>query len=160
MVCKVCKVMEEHDVNPTAGLLQPKPCISGVAVGWAGYGGGGVQRPTQLPRPTTDTYQKESKKNKERRSQVNSDTNDRDSNSGGVGGGWRGGGGGGGGGAQRLTPLTRSTTDAYPALLLLISNPTLELCSYRYSISRDPACLQIGTEGMCGRAEPNHDEDQ
>ena len=63
--------------------------------------------------------------------------------------------GGGEGGTE-----TNSTPPVHnwhvPALLLPISNPTLELCSY----SRDPACLQIGTGGMGGRAEPNHDEDQ
>ena len=66
MVWKVCKVMEKHvDVNPTAGLLQPKPCISGVAVGGGG-GGGGHRDQLNSPGPQlTRTRKKVRKINKE-----------------------------------------------------------------------------------------------
>lgn len=53
------------------------------------------------------------------------------------------------------------STKNIPALGLHASNPTLELRSQRCSISRDPTCLQIGTEGMGGwKDRPDHDQDQ
>ena len=53
-------------------------------------------------------------------------------------------------GAQIPTSLPPLENRSVPAFLLPIGIPTVELCPYRCSISRDSTCLQIGTDRLDG----------
>ena len=48
-------------------------------------------------------------------------------------------------------PYTRTETYLHYLVQFYISNPTLELCSHRFSLSCDPTCLQFCTKWMSGR---------